>query len=120
MRISRAAAVSLAVVLAVQPAVWADSYFVAVGWRGEFARIDAGTLEVYEMLNVLPHELQAIDLSPEGTLYAGPGASRDLYAIDPDTAAAELFLSIDSDIRGMAFSPAGALFVTMLPMLASA
>lgn len=111
MCVSRSVSFTVAAVLTVCSASSADPYFALVGWRGEFARIDAATGKVQEMNNVLPHELQAIAMASDGTLYAGPGATRDLYMIDPDTPAAGQFLSIGTDIRGMAFSPADELYV---------
>jgi len=114
MLVSRTASVCLALLatLTVCRVSSADPFFALVGWRGEFARIDAASSEVYEMTQVLPHELQGLAFSPDGILYAGPGEEGDLYTIDPSDGSAEHFLSIDSDIRGMAFSQAGDLYVT--------
>jgi streptogramin lyase len=103
--------VALIVLLIAGPTASAGPYFALVGWRGEFARIDAATHDVEELINVLPHELQGIAAAPDGTLYAGPGTSGDLYTIDPEAGTAEVFLGINTDIRDMAFSPAGDLYV---------
>lgn len=89
----------------------ASPFFVLVGWRGEFARIDATTGEVYELPQTVPPDLNALAFSPDGVLYAGPGEERDLFTLDPMDGAAQHALSIDSDIRGMAFSPGGDLYV---------
>ncbi|UCC29820.1 MAG: hypothetical protein JSU86_16645 [Phycisphaerales bacterium] len=91
--------------------VLASPFFALVGWRGEFARIDATTGEVYESPQTVPPDLNALALSPGGVLYAGPGEERDLFTLDPMDGAAQHALSIDSDIRGMAFSPEGDLYV---------
>ena len=89
----------------------AGPFFVLVGWRGEFARIDATTGEVYESPQTVPLRLQALAFSPDGILYAGPGEERDLFTVDPVDGTTNHLLSIDSDIRGMAFSPDGDLYV---------
>ena len=114
MHLPRSASVLLAsaVLLTTSQVALADPYFALVGWRGEFARIDAASGEVTEMPQVLPHGLQALALSPDGTLYAGPGDDQGLFTIDPSSADAVQVLSIGTDIRGMAFSPDGDLYIT--------
>jgi hypothetical protein len=89
-----------------------EDFFALVGWDGEFARIGAATHDVNALGRTLPQGLQAIALSPDGTLYAGPGEAGFLYTVDPITGTAQPFLAIDTDIRGMAFSPTGELYIT--------
>jgi hypothetical protein len=87
----------------------AKELFCAVGWRGEFTHIDPTTGATAPTRTDLPHDLQALARSPDGTLYAGRYGS--LYTVDPLTGDTKLFLSIDLDIRGMAFSALGGLYV---------
>jgi DNA-binding beta-propeller fold protein YncE len=114
MRLSRGTAALLAMVglLTTSRAAQADPYFALVGWRGEFARIDAATGEVTELPQALPHGLQALALGPDGVLYGGPGDGRDLYTIDPTEGTGVQLQTVATDIRGMAFSPDGDLYVT--------
>jgi len=84
--------------------------FCAVGWHGEFTMIDPAIGEIPPKRTDLPAYLQALAWSPNGTLYAG--RRNDLYTIDPWTGEFEHIISTRSDIRGMAFSGSGKLFVT--------
>ncbi|MCK4887825.1 MAG: hypothetical protein KAS96_10590, partial [Planctomycetes bacterium] len=87
-----------------------EPVFCAVGWFGEFAHIDPDIGVVTPIRNDLPSGLQALAWSPDGILYAG--RENDIYKIDPRTGNYEHYLSITVDIRGMAISPSGVLYVT--------
>ena len=93
-------------------ALHADPTWVAVGWNGQFTHINPLSGPLPPTRSDLPLYLQALALSPSGTLYAG--ASGKICTIDPLTGDATLFRTIDSDIRGMAFSPTGELLITTL------
>jgi len=84
--------------------------FCAVGWRGEFTLIRPGVGELPPKRYDLPTRLQALAWSPDGVLYAG--REGDLYTLNPWTGDFEHAVSINSDIRGMAFAPSGELYVT--------
>jgi hypothetical protein len=84
--------------------------FCAVGWRGEFTLIRPGVGELPPKRYDLPTHLQALAWSPDGVLYAG--REGDLYTLNPWTGDFEHTVSINSDIRGMAFAPWGELYVT--------
>ena len=88
----------------------AKELFCAVGYYGEFAYIDPTTGQAVLTRNNLPDGLQALALAPDGTLFAA--RSGELYTLDPLTGNTSLFLSIDVNIHGMAFSPSGDLYVT--------
>jgi outer membrane protein assembly factor BamB len=84
--------------------------FCAVGWNGEFTHIDPTLGQVAPTRTDLPDNLQALAWSPDGTLFAGREGM--LYTLDPSTGDTKLFLPVDLDIRGMAFSASGELYVT--------
>lgn len=110
-RTARIAAVVATVAIGIaSSSVFASPLFCAVGWFGEFTHIDADVGQVPPTRSDLPSFQQALARAPDGTLYAG--RSGDLYTIDPMTGDTQHFLSIDTDIRGMAFSPSGELYVT--------
>jgi hypothetical protein len=88
----------------------AEPLFCAVGWFGEFTHIDASIGQVPPTRDDLPSRLQALAWSPSGDLYAGRFG--DLYTLDPLTGDTAHFLSINLEIRGMAFSSSGELYVT--------
>lgn len=90
--------------------VFAEPLFCAVGWNGEFTHIDASIGQVAPTRSDLPSDLQALAWSPSGELYAGRDG--DIYTLDSLTGDMVHFLSIDLDIRGMAFSASGELYVT--------
>jgi WD40 repeat protein len=90
----------------------AKELFCAVGWYGEFTHIDPTQGQVLPTRANPPDMLQALARSPDGTLFAG--RQGELYTLDPFTGDTELFLTIDMDIRGMAFSPTGELYVSGL------
>ena len=99
-----------AILLASTGLVQAEPLFCGVAFYGEFTHIDPVIGQVPPTRNDLPTSLQALAWSPGGTLYAG--RSGDLYTVDPWTGQSTHFLSITSDVRGMAFSPSGELYVT--------
>ena len=88
----------------------ANPIFCAVGWEGEFTTIDPSVGPVSPTRTDLPDELQALSWSPDGTLYAG--RLGDLYKLDPLSGDIEYLLSVNVDIRAMAFSPSGQLYVS--------
>jgi len=88
----------------------AKELFCAVGWDGEFTHIDPTLGQVAPTRTDLPVRLQSLAWSPDGTLFTGRQGV--LYTLDPFTGDTKLFLSIDLDIRGMAFSASGELYVT--------
>lgn len=89
---------------------WANEVFVTVGWEGEFTQIDLTSGETTLTRTDLPKRLQALARSPDGTLFAGAYGS--LYTLDPFTGDTSLFLSLGRvDIRGMAFSASGDLYI---------
>jgi len=89
--------------------ILAGELLCAVGYNGEFTYIDLTTGEVTLTRNDLPEGLQALARAPDGTLFAGRAG--ELYTLDPLTGDTSLFLSLDLDIHGMAFSPSGDLYV---------
>ena len=84
--------------------------FCAVGWFGEFGRIDSRTGEGQLIRTDMPPRLQALAWSRDGVLYAG--REDDLFVLDPQTGETEHVLSFRCDIRGMAFGRSGELYVT--------
>lgn len=83
--------------------------FCAVGWLGEFTQIDSESGQVPPTRTDLPSRLQALAWSPSGILYAG---KRDeLLTIDPATGDTNYLLESRGDIRAMAFSPTGQLYI---------
>ncbi len=99
-----------AILLASTGLVQAEPLLCGVSLYGDFTHIDPVIGQVPPTRNDLPASLQALAWSPGGTLYAG--RSGDLYTVDPWTGHITHYLSITSDVRGMAFSPSGALYVT--------
>jgi hypothetical protein len=111
-RVRRSAAL-LALVVAggvFSQAARAKEVFCAVGWFGEFTWIDPTVGQVAPTRDDLADGLQSLARSPGGTLFAGRDGS--LYTLDPFTGDTSLFLSMDLDFRGMAFSASGDLYVT--------
>jgi WD40 repeat protein len=88
----------------------ARELFCAVGWEGEFTHIDPTFGRVAPTRTDLPIHLQSLARSPDGTLFAGREGM--LYTVDPFTGYTTPFLPIDLDLRGMAFSASGELYVT--------
>jgi WD40 repeat protein len=88
----------------------ANPIFCSVGWEGEFTHIDPSLGQISPTRDDLPECLQALAWSPNGILYAGKEDA--IYTINPLTGDVSYFLTINSDIRGMAFSPSGTLYIT--------
>jgi hypothetical protein len=112
-RVRRSAALLTLVVAAggvFSQAARAKEVFCAVGWHGEFTWIDPTVGQIAPTRDDLPNELQALAWSPDGTLFAGRNGA--LYKLDPFTGDTSLFLSMDLDFRGMAFSASGDLYAT--------
>jgi hypothetical protein len=84
--------------------------FFAVSWDGWFTHIDSILGQIDPVRSDLPKRLQALARSPDGTFYAG--REGNIYTIDPWTGDTEFVVSVNTDIRGMAFSPDGKLYVT--------
>jgi WD40 repeat protein len=89
---------------------YAAPVFCAVGWWGEFTKIDPNIGQIPPIRDDLPLYLQELAWSPNGILYAGRDC--DIYTVNPNNGNTTHLLSIDFDIRGMAFSPSGTLYVT--------
>ena len=94
----------------------AGTLFCAVDWQRHFTHIDSDEGQVPPTRSDLPRGLQALAYSPSGTLYlasdgvdSAPGA---LYAMNPQTGDTTQVVSVSTDIRGMACSAAGVLYVT--------
>lgn len=88
----------------------ASIQFCAVTYWGKFTCIDSQLGEIPPTRTDMPSTLQELAWSPGGVLYAG--RSKDLYSIDPTSSDYRHVLSINSDIRGMAFSSDGKLYIT--------
>lgn len=102
----------MTVAAALPRAALASPFFAVVGWQGEFARVDAVSGVVESLPSTLPHGLQALAYSPAGVLYAG-GDGGVVYEIDPFAVTARHVLTTGQDIRGMAFSPDGVLYISV-------
>jgi outer membrane protein assembly factor BamB len=88
---------------------------VAVGWHGEFARVDMTTRTVLTTRSDLPPNFQAAAAAPDGTVYAGTHGG-DIYRLDPLTGDTTAYLRPSDlgaySIVGMTFSPAGDLYIS--------
>jgi len=99
--------ISIAGTPATSTTALADPLFVAVGWNGEFTRIDANAGQIPPTRSDLPQYLQALSYSPGGTLYVGGGnifgPVADLYTMNPLTGDVSHVTASASDIRWRPF-----------------
>ena len=87
-----------------------EQRFCAVSWGGVFTHLVPGVGIVPPTRNDVTLKFQALAYSPSGSLVAA--AKEELYEINPGTGEMSLTLAISPDIRGMAFSTDGRLFIT--------
>jgi len=88
--------------------------FCAVGWGREFTHIDPTQGATSPTRHNLPRYLQALANSPSGVLYAAQCFDSSyslLYRLAPQTGDTSRCLRLNTDARGMAFSPTGVLYV---------
>ncbi len=117
MRKRMSIALAVAVFALLSHTVLADPKFVAVGWTGNFTHIDAPNGEVPPSRTDLPQYMQALAYSTTGALYVARhsygGGTSDIQMIDPMTGETTFTVSVSEDVRGMAISPAGTLYVSI-------
>jgi WD40 repeat protein len=96
--------------------IFAGNQFIAVGYNGQFTRIDTSIGEIPPTRNDLPYSLQEIAKSPKGIYYTINyfDSPSGLWTIDPFTGGTKYLYrpNIVYPVRGMAFSPSGKLYVT--------
>jgi hypothetical protein len=109
--------VAIIFILAAKDSTFAGQLFFAVGYHGEFTHIDASTGEVPPTRYDLPSDLQALATSPSGVSYTINyfDSPSGLWIINPLTGDTQYLLRPKTvyPVRGMAFSPAGQLYVTV-------
>ena len=90
--------------------------FHAVGWDGSFVHLDGDSGQVGPTRDDMPEHLQALARAPDGEHYAVCsyviGGDAEIYRIDPQAGDLVFEVSVAADVRGMAFSPSGELYVS--------